>query len=105
MTAVLSILKAWIITVERKITMHSIHTKLATFITEHYRETPDAGRESDLLGALAYQSGGVIAHLGGPNAPDEITEFVLDEFVKLVRDGIRDARQIMRGGGQPETPG
>jgi hypothetical protein len=85
--------------------MHAIHTKLAIFITEHYRETPDASHETELLGALAYQSGGVIAHLGGPNVPDEVTEFVLDEFVKLVRDGIRDARQILRGGSPPETTG
>ena len=85
--------------------MHAILSKLANLIMEQYQETPDASHESDLLGALAYQSGGVIAHLGGPNVPNEVTEFVLDEFVKLVRDGIRDGRAVLRGGGPPETPG
>lgn len=74
--------------------MNSIHHKLANFIMEHYQETPDAGEESELLGALAYQAGGIIAHLGGPDAPENITEFVLEEFVKLVRDG----RAVLKGG-------
>ncbi len=85
--------------------MHAIHTKLANLIMKQYQETPDASHESELLGGLGYQSGIIIAHLGGPNAPDGLTEFVLDEFVKLVRDGIRDGRAILRGGGPPETPG
>lgn len=76
----------------------SIQHKLAIFISEHFQETPSAEKEAELLGALAHQAGGIIAYLGGPDAPIGMTELVLDEFVALVRRGIESGQKIMKGG-------
>jgi hypothetical protein len=78
--------------------MKTIAQKLADFIGENYKESEDASIEAELLGALAYQAGGILAHLGGPEAPEEITEWTIQEFVKLVRQGVIDGRKIMKGG-------